>query len=197
MFTLLASTPIPRAETQSGTTAMEGDEVKEQIPHIQASTIRLADFWDSNPEAWLAFAESQFRRPAIKSELVKFDAVVEKLPLSLITKLTPLIAKPPKEEPYAKLCSELIKLASLSDREKYQTLMQSLEIGDSKPSDLYQRMKQLLSDENPDTFFFRQMFLQKLPPVIQQIIAVISSPDAPMDQLVEKADKAYEIHSNY
>ena len=75
--------------------------------------------------------------------------------------------------------------------------MQSLEIGDSKPSDLYQRMKQLLSDENPDTFFFRQMFLQKLPPVIQQIIAVISSPDAPMDQLVEKADKAYEIHSNY
>ena len=75
--------------------------------------------------------------------------------------------------------------------------MQSLEIGDSKPSDLYQRMKQLLSDANPDTFFFRQMFLQKLPPVIQQIIAVISSPDAPMDQLVEKADKAYEIHSNY
>ena len=41
------------------------------------------------------------------------------------------------------------------------------------------------------------MFLQKLPPVIQQIIVVISSPDAPLDQLVEKADKAYEIHSNY
>ena len=86
---------------------MEGDEVKQQIPHIQASTIRLADFCDSNPEAWLAFAESQFRRAGIKSELVKFDAVVEKLPLSLITKLTLLIAKPPKEEPYAKLCSEL------------------------------------------------------------------------------------------
>ena len=57
-------------------------------------------------------------------------------------------------------------------------------------------MKQLISDENPDTFF-RQMFLQKLPPVIQQTIAVISSPDATMDQLVEKADKAYEIHPNY
>ena len=58
-------------------------------------------------------------------------------------------------------------------------------------------MKQLLSDENPDTLFFRQMFLQKLSPVIQQIIAVVRSPDAPMDQLVEKAGKAYEIHSNY
>ena len=78
---------------------MEGDEVKEQIPHIQASTIRLADFWDSNPEAWLAFAESQFRRAGIKSELVKLDAVVEKLPLLLITKLTLLIAKPPKRNP--------------------------------------------------------------------------------------------------
>ena len=176
---------------------MEGDEVKEQIPQIQASNIRLADFWDSSPEAWLAFAKSQCRRAGIKSELVKFDAVVEKLPLSLITKLTCLIAKPPKEEPCAKLCSELIKLASLSDIEKYQTLMQSLEIADSRPSDLYQRMKQLLSHENPDTFIFRQMLLLKLPPDIQQIIAVISSPDAPMDQFVEKADKAYEIHSNY
>ena len=142
---------------------MEGDEVKEQIPHIQASTIRLADFWESNPEAWLAFAESQFRRAGIESELVKFDAVVEKLPLSLITKLTPLIVKPPKEEPYAKLCSELIKLASLSDREKYQTLMHSLEIGDSKTSDLYQRMKQLLSDENPDTFFRSTSEAEKTP----------------------------------
>ena len=174
LFTL----PGAKKNKISGTTAMK-EEVKEQIPHIQASAIRLPDFWDSNLEACLAFAKSPFRRAGIKSELAKFDAVVEKLPLSLITKLTFLIAKPPQEEPYAKLCAELIKLASLSDREKYQTLMQSLEIGDSKPSDLSQRMKQLLSDENPDTFFFRQMFLQKLPPVIQQIIAVISSPDAP------------------
>ena len=115
---------------------MDGDEVKEQIPHIPASTIRLADFWDSNLESWLAFTESQIRRTGIKSELVKFDAVLEKLRLSLNTKPTSLIANSPKEEPYAKLCSELIKLSSISDREKYQTLMQSLEIGVGKPSDL-------------------------------------------------------------
>ena len=70
-------------------------------------------------------------------------------------------------------------MASLSDREKYQNRMQSPQIGDSKPSDLYQ----LLSDENPDAFFFRQMFLQKLSPVIQQIIAVISSTDASFESV--------------
>ena len=173
------------------------EEVNDQIPCVQASAIRLVDFWDSNPKAWLSFVESQFRQAGIKNEQTKFDAVVEKLPQSIITKLTSLIAKPPKEEPYMKLCSELIKLVSLSDREKYQTLMHRLEIGDSKPSELYQRMKQLLYDENIDTFFYRQIFLQKLPPVIQRFIAVMCPPDAPMDQLVDKADDAYVIYSNY
>ena len=74
--------------------------------------------------------------------------------------------------------------------------MQQLEIGDSKPSELYQRMKQLLSNEDTDTFFFRQMFLQKLPPIIQQMIAFSCPSDAPLEQLVDKADKAYEINSN-
>ena len=58
-------------------------------------------------------------------------------------------------------------------------------------------MRQLLSNENSETFFFRQIFLQKLPPGIQQIFAVKCSLVASLHQLVEKGDRAYEIHSNY
>ena len=65
---------------------------------------------------------------------MKFDAVVEKLPPSFITKLTSPVAKPPKEGLCAKICSELIKLASLIDRDIYQTQMYHLEDGDNKPS---------------------------------------------------------------
>ena len=89
------------------------------------------------------------------------------------------------------------EFASLSDREKYETLMQSCEIGDCKTFDLCQRLRQLLSNENSESFFFRQIFLQKLPPGIQQIFAMKCSPVASLHQLVEKGDRAYGIHSNY
>ena len=40
-------------------------------------------------------------------------------------------------------------------------------------------------------FFFPKMSLQKLPPIIQQMIAVSCPSDTPLEQLVDKADKAY------
>ena len=64
-----------------------------------------------------------------------------------------MITHPPKQEPYAKPRSEIIKLVSLSGRKRYQALTQHLDIGESKPSELYQRMKQLLNNENLDAFF--------------------------------------------
>ena len=73
------------------------EEKNEQTPFIQASTPQLVDFWDSNPHSWLAYAESHFRRVGIGNELTKFDAVVEKLPISIINKLTELITNPPEE----------------------------------------------------------------------------------------------------
>ena len=64
------------------------------------------------------------------------------------------------------LIDERANSPSLFDMEKYQNLMQSLEIEDSKSSNLYQRMEHLFSDENTDTFFFRLMLLQNFSPVI-------------------------------
>ena len=172
------------------------EETKHPPPFVQACATRLADFWDTNPHAWLAFAESHFRRAGIRNELAKFYAVLESLPMSIISRLTDLIINPPEKEPYAKLCSELIRIASLSVRERCQALMQQLEVGDSKPSEVYQRMKQLLENENIDALFFRQMFLQKLPPIIQQLIDISCPPDTALDELVAKADEAYESTSN-
>ena len=67
--------------------------------------------------------------------------------------------------------------------------MQNLKIGSRKPSDLCQCMKQLLSEENIGTFFFRQILVQTLSPIIIQIIAVMCSLHALLDILVDKADK--------
>ena len=62
-----------------------------------------------------------------------------------------------KSVDYATNAAMILELAMLSDREKYQTLMQSPEIGDCKTFDLYQLLRQLFSNENPDSFFFQQI----------------------------------------
>ena len=50
---------------------------------------------------------------------------------------------------YSRNAVTIPELASLSDREKYNSLMQSREIGDCKT------LEQLHSNENPDSFFCR------------------------------------------
>ena len=74
-------------------------ETRNPPPVLQACTHRLVDFWDANPQDWLAYAESYFRRGGIKNELTKLDAVVEKLPWCIINQLRNLILKAPEKEP--------------------------------------------------------------------------------------------------
>ena len=67
-----------------------------------------------------------------------------------------MISHPPEQEPYQKLCLEIIRPVSLTDRESYQVLMQQLDIGENRPSELYQRMRQLFNNGHLDAFFSSQ-----------------------------------------
>ena len=63
LFTLLASTHTYTWSRNKIWHKSNGRRRSERADTSNSSsTIRLADFWDSNPEAWLAFAESQFGR---------------------------------------------------------------------------------------------------------------------------------------
>ena len=64
-----------------------------------------------------------------------------------------------KSVDYATNAAMIHELAPLSDRENYQTLMQSPEIGDCKTFDLYQCLRQLLSHENLIHFSFHKKIL--------------------------------------
>ena len=60
------------------------EQTRECVLQVQACSQRLVEFWGANPQSWLAYADSQFRRTGIKDVLTKLDVIVEKLPTPLL-----------------------------------------------------------------------------------------------------------------
>ena len=73
-----------------------------------------------------------------------------------------MILKPPTETPYDKLKEQLKKHMAASEQRRLQQLFSSDEVGNRKPTQLLQRMQQLLGDTPgiTDRSFIRKLFLQ-------------------------------------
>lgn len=159
-----------------------------------AVTVKLPPFWPADPELWFAQVEAQFACRRITSERSKFDYVVSSLAPEFAAEVRDLLLKPPTEHPYATLKTQLTKRTTASEQKKLQLLFTTEELGNRKPTQLLRRMQQLLGDRPGmmDESFFRELFLQRLPPNVRMVLA--STPDGTgLEQLAELADKVMEV----
>ncbi len=105
-----------------------------------------------------------------------------------------LLIRPPTDDPYKTLKTQLTKRTTASEQRKLQLLFTSEELGDKKPTQLLRRMQQLLGDRPAmaDESFLRELFLQRLPPSVRMVLA--STPDSTgLDKLAELADKVIAV----
>ena len=106
-----------------------------------------------------------------------------------------VLLKPPEDQPYDTLKTQLIKRTTASEQRKLQQLISGEELGDRKPTQLLRRMQQLLDDTLTTTdanSFLCELFLQRLPANVRMVLA---STDSSMDlnKLAELADKVIEV----
>ncbi|BHF62235.1 hypothetical protein SprV_0200521600 [Sparganum proliferum] len=116
-------------------------------------------------------------------------------PLSLVPSgsLPPtLLRDPPTDAPYTKLKAELLRLTSVSDRQRYHALVKEEVLGDRKPSELLRRMHSLVGNMKIDDKFFKEMFLERLGTSVQTILAS-GSDDLEISKLAEMADRMMEV----
>ncbi|BHF60036.1 hypothetical protein SprV_0100299700 [Sparganum proliferum] len=92
----------------------------------------------------------------------------------------------------ADLDSEILRLNSVSDRQRYHQLLKEESLGDRKPSELLRGMRSLLGDMRVDDKFVKDMFLERLPADVQTILAS-GSQDLTVSQLAEMADRMIEV----
>jgi len=122
----------------------------------------------------------------------------------VITSLSPefaievrdLLIRPPAEDPYNTLKTELIKRTATSEQRKLQQLISGEDLGDWKPTQLLQRMQQLLGDHlgpaADNNSFLKELFLQRLLPNVRMVLA---SPDEKTDlaKLADMVDKIIKV----
>ena len=141
---------------------------------------------------WFAQVEAQFATRRITLERTKFDYIVASLSPNIATEVRDLILAPPADTPYTVLKRELCKRTAGSNQQKLQRLLNDLELGDRKPSQLLRRMCQLWCGGDADDTLLRELFLQQLPSNVRMVLAP-SGTGISLDNLADMADRIMDV----
>lgn len=158
---------------------------------VAAVQLKLPVFYRKDPEIWFTLIETQFRLHNITTDATKFSHLCTVLDAEVASRVRTKILTPPAEEKYESLKEAIIKAFGESDNAKLNRLMTSMDLGDRKPSELWEEMRRLAGPDQ-DSQMLRTLWLQKLPPDVRTVIAC--SP--PGTDEARQADTAFEVRSH-
>jgi hypothetical protein len=164
-----------------------------QVSLNRLAAIGLPTLWPSHINAWFTQAEAFFDLRKITSDYTKINYVILSLSSDLVQEVYDILST--KYEVYSEFKDALIKRFSKSKQERICQLLTAEELGDRTPSELLRRMQALVTDSALETGIFRQIFLQKLPPHVREILASISD-DTPLVNLASIADKILVVRKH-
>ncbi|CAH8509042.1 unnamed protein product [Dicrocoelium dendriticum] len=171
---------------------MYANMIEQQTGEINTvSTSCLPTFWIQYPQLWFFQAESFFEINRIHRDVLKVHYVISKLPPELLLLAQDILKTSPT---YQQLRDFLIRELSLSERKRVQRLLIEEQLGDRTPTQLLRAMQALVGDSPPENSIFRQLFLQRLPTHVQQILANAHQ-DTDLKDLALMADKIMEIQA--
>lgn len=165
------------------------DEVSAHMP-LTTVSVKLPTFWTDSPEVWFIQAEAQFENKRITSSRTKFTHCVAALPQDVACRLLDLVRAPPAD-PYEALRRRLIQMYSLSDFQRYQALQSLPLMSDQRPSELMDKMLVLLPEDEKPGFFFRGLFMDRLPADIRAHLLSESINDP--RGMAQRADELWTI----
>ncbi|BHF74060.1 hypothetical protein SprV_0401714400 [Sparganum proliferum] len=154
-------------------------------------TFDLPTVWLGDIALWLRTVESRFALHQTTQEDTKFHYVVA-APDGYRHRPPRIIDCPAKEAPYTALKEVLISRISLSTQKRLQRLISEEDLGDRKHTQLL-RCLELADGQKLDATMFKQLFLQRLPPSVQAILAP-NIPSSTVQMLAETADRILQYY---
>lgn len=159
-----------------------------QQGRVNTVQIKIPPFWKADPDLWFIQIEAQFATAGIRADLSKYNQIVGKLDTDTLTAVSDIVKNPPANDKYQTLKNRLTNQFTESDRKKLKILFNDLTIGDEKPSTLLRKMKDKSCGKVGNDLLL-ELWTNRLP---QQIQAILSCSNEPLDQQVIMADKIYE-----
>lgn len=163
------------------------------VPEIAAVTLKLPPFWSADPQIWFAQVESQFITRKITSQDTKFHHIVATLPPEVAVDIRDLIINKPSTNAYDVLKDKLITRTTASRAKRLQQLLSAEELGDRKPSQLLRKFEQLLDDTPSDHPLVREVFLQRLPTHVRQLLIATTTDSTSLSELAQQADRIMDV----
>ncbi|KAH6948605.1 hypothetical protein HPB50_025226 [Hyalomma asiaticum] len=162
---------------------------------VAALQLRLPTFWRNNPQLWFAQVEATFDLHHISSEISRFRHLLCSLSPEVAQEVADVIAAPLNDAPYQRLKQSILDRTTTSESARLRHLLTSEELGDRRPSQLLNSMRQLLrsSDVDSNGALFRELFLQRLPQSTRLVLAAAG--DLTLNRLAQLADRVHDATS--
>uniref|UniRef100_A0A0X3NTJ4 DUF7041 domain-containing protein n=1 Tax=Schistocephalus solidus TaxID=70667 RepID=A0A0X3NTJ4_SCHSO len=172
---------------------MTDNETNADSLDVHSLSFKLPPFTPSNPRVWFRQIEAVFSTRRITSERTRYSYVVQSLPFDVAVDVEDLLDPIPAEEPYTQLKDAVINRVAKSANRMLRELFTQVELGDQTPSQLMRHMRSLLAGRHMDDAIFRQIWLDKLPLPMQQVLAMLDTSTS-LDKLATHADRIMECY---
>lgn len=156
---------------------------------IARVSIKIPPFWSAKPQLWFAQVESQFFAGGITKDETKYHTVVAAIESNVLTHVSDIILAPPASNMYKTLKERLIEQFADSEQKRIKKLLQDVELGDMRPSQLLREMREL-AGKNMNDEMLKSIWLQRLPANIRSILSISSEG---LQQMATLADKIVEV----
>ena len=154
----------------------------------EGTMLELPTFCKANPSAWFAEIEEQFTLQGVTEDMTKYLHVVVSLDCAAAQRALSVLMSPPDTEKYQTIKTFLTSAYELHDYERAAALCNLSGLGDLVPSQLMDKMLDLLGEHKP-CFLFKHLFLRRLPDYVRT--ALVTSTIVDYKQLAQEADKIY------
>lgn len=158
---------------------------------VNAISVKIPPFWEDDPETWFGQADAQFHLRKVVESLTKFYHVISLLPQKVAISVKDLSRNPPTKDPYETLKKRLLQSYNQTDSQRAAAIIRYPALGDCRPSQLLDALLALLPEGHAPCFFFKHLYMEKLPRELRAQLAAAEVDD--YCQLGVQADRLYNL----
>ncbi|BHF60183.1 hypothetical protein SprV_0100314600 [Sparganum proliferum] len=166
---------------------------KTESPTSASSPSNYLIFTPNTPRVWFRQIEAVLPMSRITSERTRYSYVVQNLPFNVAVNIDDLLDPNLANDPYTQLKNALIQRVAKSANRMPRELFTPVELGDQTPSQLVRQMRSLLAGRHMDDAIFRQIWLDKLPVPMQQVLVMLDI-SISLDKVANRADRISECY---
>lgn len=155
-------------------------------------SIKIPPFWNNRPDLWFLQIETQFRLKNITASNTKYDYLVASLNSQTMESVADVLVSPPTQEKYENLKKVLLERNRDSEERRLDALLNKVELGDMKPSELYRSMESLASGNNlVNSPLLMKLWLNRLPSNIRVCLMAVENSQS-QSELFTLADRLHD-----